>query len=683
MMMEQAKPAAARQEPPAPAAEGVTPRQTMPPNATAEERVQDLERRLNDLGGGGSISTPPTAEKAAAPAAPTTGKSNPLLKRIQAAQERARRAEQEEKEAARAAAEAELQRKKELEEQARLAAEEERIRKAQSALRSVAGKALEDKQHEIMRQLEGHPPTGEQQQQIEQPAATPGIPIMKSMDPPPPSFDSMQFPPPPASVTDHEMKGHGMNSRRLSQQPPSFDVVEKQLIAPQTPVEHTVNIQPPAASEPTAPQLTPTAPPMDANHLQGIMPVEAPPLSHTQAGLPPPPSFEVFEQQMQQPSTDMSQPMPAVADDDGIFELDLEGNPISPEQRQAMLDEQRKLYESIMKEKAANDSAIAQASADAFDQRSSSAAVRAMDEHNRGMDSVGQNIGETSNSASAEAGDQPSRQASRRLVKIGNNQTVALHGQERTKKAIKEGTAILVQCVNCQNWMQVTDTATLMFCPVCQVVSPVIKQSDVLTKEEAIQLTMDRKLAEKLQQEAYAEREAATNEEQEEKGYLERLGNGVADATDSMWKSISGLVSYGVTSEQSPRAAGQSTERGELAVTRPPGAAPSSTYPGLQARINDSQPAPRSEETRGLLSPVVVDGNEANLPAGRVAESKPLFSCFMDSVNSAAGAVWSSEADGDGNVHGVDSSSLLMTNAGRGVGEGAGDYTALPDEERG
>ncbi|EJK71154.1 hypothetical protein THAOC_07430 [Thalassiosira oceanica] len=675
MMMEQAKPAA-RQEPPAPVAEGVTPqRQTIPPNATAEERVQDLERRLNDLGGGSGISTLPAADKAAPTAAPTTGKSNPLL----AAQERARLAEQKEKEA-RAAAEAELQRKKELEEQARLqAAEEERIRKAQSALRSVAGRALEDKQHEIMRQLEGRPPASEQQQ-IEQPAATPGIPIMKSMDPPPPSFDSMQFPPPPASATDHEMKGHGMNSRRLSQQPPSFDVVEKQFMAPQTPVEHTVNIQPPAASEATAPQLTPTAPPMDADHLQGIMPVEAPPLSHAhQADLPPPPSFDVFEQQMQQTSTYTSQP-PAAADDDGIFELDFEGNPISPEQRQAMLEEQRQLYESIMKEKAANDSAIAQASADAFDQRSSSAAVQAIDEH---KDSIGQNIGETSNSASADADDQNERQASRRLVKIGNNQTVALHGQERTKKAIKEGTAILVQCVNCQNWMQVTDTATLMFCPVCQVVSPVIKQNDVLTKEEAIQLTMDRKLAEKLQQEAYAEREAATNEDQVERGYLERLGSGVADATDSVWKSISGLVSYGVTSEQSPRAAGQSAERGELAVTRPPGAAPSSTYPGHRARINDSQSAPRNEETRGLLSPVVVDGNEANLPAGRVAESKPLFSCFMDSVNSAAGAVWSSDADEAGNVHGVDSTSLLMTNAGRGVGEGAGDYTALPDEERG
>lgn len=571
-----------------------------------------------------------------------------------------------------------------MEEQARLqAAEEERIHKAQSALRSVAGRALEDKQHEIMRQLEA--PTSEQQQ-LEQPAATLGIPIMKSLDPPPPSFDSMQFPPPPASSTDHEMKGHGMNSRRLSQQPPSFDVVEKQFMAPQTPVEHAINIKPPAASEPTAPQLTPTAPPMDADHLQGIMPVEAPPLSHTQVELPPPPSFDVFEQQMQQPSTDMSQTMPVATDDDGVFEVDFEGNPISPEQRQAMLDEQRELYESIMKEKAANDTAIAQASADAFDQRSSSAAVHAMDEHTRGMDLVGQNIGETSDSAgsaSAEAGDESERQASRRLVKIGNNQTVALHGQERTKKAIKEGTAILVQCVNCQNWMQVTDTATLMFCPVCQVVSPVIKQNDVVTKEEAIQLTMDRKLAEKLQQEAYAEREAATNEQQVEGGFFERLGDGVVDATESMWKSISGLVSHGVTDEQSPRTAEQSAERGELAVTRPPGAAPSSTYPGQRARINDSHSAPRNEETRGLLSPVVVDGNEANLPAGRVAESRPLFSCFMDSVNSAAGAVWSSEADDDSNVHGVDSTSLLMTNAGRGVGEGAGDYTALSDDARG
>jgi hypothetical protein len=86
-----------------------------------------------------------------------------------------------------------------------------------------------------------------------------------------------------------------------------------------------------------------------------------------------------------------------------------------------------------------------------------------------------------------------------REVKIANNQMVALHSQDCTKRAIREGTAILVQCIKCQNWMQVTDLASLMFCPICQVVSPVIKQSKVLSKVEPIQLTMDRRLAKKLQ----------------------------------------------------------------------------------------------------------------------------------------------------------------------------------------
>ena len=83
MMMEQAKPAVARQEPPASVAEGVTPpqRQTVTPNATAEERVQDLERRLNDLGGGSGISNLSTADKVPPAAPTTTGKSNPLLVR--------------------------------------------------------------------------------------------------------------------------------------------------------------------------------------------------------------------------------------------------------------------------------------------------------------------------------------------------------------------------------------------------------------------------------------------------------------------------------------------------------------------------------------------------------------------------------------------------------------------------
>ena len=672
-------------------------------------------------------------------------------KRIQAAQERARLAEQKEKEAKEAAA-LEVQRK----------VEQERIQKAQSALRSVAGRALEDKQRSIMAQLEG---TKEvvalddeehqlQQQQQQQPAA--GVPIMKSLDPPPPSFDSMKFPPPKemqqqiqhphlSSNSSSEMVGHGMNSRVLNSSdnktaapppppPPSFDFVEQQMGV----VESSA---PPA---PTAPSISPgatvetTHEPTELHHLHGIMPVAAPPLSShqqpTQVNMPPPPpSFAVFESQQQQqvvapPPSSESVEQSNITVDDDCLAYDENGNPLSPEQRQALLDEQRQLYENIMKEKAANDAAIAQANADAFDLRSSSAAARAMSgssgtatttssnlvDSNRVMDSVGRNVepttaaaGSTSAAGTDTADDEATRRESRRMVQIGNNQMVALHGQDRTKKAIKEGTAILVQCINCQNWMQVTDTATLMFCPVCQVVSPVIHQNEVMTKEEAIQLTMDRKLAEKLQAEAYEQggsssADASGGTTKEDEGYIAKffggIGGFVADATDgavdalssspttstttagggeqersdSWWNKISSIVSYGVEHD-----------RGELGVTRPPGqGAPASQYPAAQQRsstttatVSGRSPTHHEEEIRGLLSPVVVDGNEANLPSGRVAEQRPLFSCVMDSVNSATAAVFSTGED----VEGIDSSSLLVTNAGRGVGDGECDYEQLPD----
>jgi len=713
MMMERAKTAPAPE--PTPSVEHEKPAASAP--TSAEERVQDLERRLNLLDSGdgdaatsaatpaATATAPATAPVATAPANSQTGKTNPLLKRIQAAQERSRLAEQKEKESKLAAA-AEHERQQLAAEEATLhAAEEERIAKAQSALRSVASRALEDKQKDILMQLEGKsaPPA----------TATAGVPIMKSMDPPPPSFDSMKFPPPKMQQPGNDgMVGHGMNSRAIAQQqqpqmqaaPPSFDFVEQQL----------TNNAPPA---PTAPSMSPSAPPV--NHLEGIMPV-APPLfapqhQPTQVSMPPPPSFAQFEQHSPPAETATNN-----LDDEGIFDYDLDGNPLSSEQRQVLLDEQRQLYESIMKEKAANDKAIAGANADSFDLRSASAAAHAMSggttttaERNQAMDSMGRNaVGEGASAlvdlagaASANAAATAAEEAEggeRRMVKIGSNQMVALHGQDRTKKAIKEGTAILVQCVSCQNWMQVTDTATLMFCPVCQVVSPVIQQTEVMTKAEAIQLTMDRKLAEKLQAEAYDEDNAEGGEgsgEGNAPGYFANFfGGGEAAATttssptasataaagaqsDSWWNKISSIVSYGVADEQ----------RGELGVTRPPGASASSQYPAQRTRatstsasINDTtttRSPTHHEETRGLLSPVVVDGdstNSANLPSGRVAEQKPLFSCMMDSMSNAAGAMFST---GEGDVHGMDNSSLLVTNAGRGVGDGTGDYNQLPDRE--
>ena len=129
-----------------------------------------------------------------------------------AAQERARLAEQKEKEA-KAAAQAEIERKQREEEEAKQRAEEaQRIQKAQSALRSAAGHALVNKQEEIFRQLEGKGVSPE--------IPTKAVPIMKSMDtpPPPPPFDAVKFAPPP------------LPAQQLSPtqtQPPSFDFVEQ------------------------------------------------------------------------------------------------------------------------------------------------------------------------------------------------------------------------------------------------------------------------------------------------------------------------------------------------------------------------------------------------------------------------------------------------------------------------
>ena len=573
-----------------------------------------------------------------------------------AAQERARLAEQKEKEAKAAAQTekevAELRKQREAETKAE-AFEQERVQMAKAALRSAAGHALEDKQERILRELEGKPPAI-------------AVPIMKSLDLPPPPLPSeaVKFPPPQ------------QQQQQQQQQPPSFDFIEQQLM-----------IHPPLPS--TAP--SPSAPTMtDFDHLEGILPVALP--QKNTEDMSPPPSFTEFEKKLRHASTKVSG---NIVDDECVFDFDLDGNPLTPEQRQAMMDEQRQLYEYIMREKAANDAAIAQASADDFDARSSNAAARAMASQTNAMDSAGRPDidGDTE-----EVEGETTRRWPRRMVKIGNNQMVALHGQERTKKAIKEGTAILVQCINCQNWMQVTETATLMFCPVCQVVSPVIKQSEVLTKEEALQLTMDRKLAEKLQAEAYASDEADGTQVKHEEGYFARLfgggsftestettaaasAGGAATTSPSWWDKITSVVSYGVAEE--------ARERGDLGVTRPPGASSSSSFPS-QRRENlspvitvDRSFLNHREETQGLLRPVT-DGNEANLPAGRVADHRPLFSCVMDSVSNAASAVFSTGlgSNEEGNVHGVDASSLLtVTSAGRGGGDRAGDYSKLPDNE--
>ena len=90
------------------------------------------------------------------------------------------------------------------------------------------------------------------------------------------------------------------------------------------------------------------------------------------------------------------------------------------------------------------------------------------------------------------------------------------------------------------------------------------------------------------------------------------------------------------------------------------------------------------EEREGLLL-----NNDSGMPRARVAERQPLFSCVVDSVSTAAssmaGALTTTtlSEDDEGNVHGVDSSSLLaVTRASRGVGESEEEYEPLNSNQR-
>ena len=132
--------------------------------------------------------------------------------------------------------------------------------------------------------------------------------------------------------------------------------------------------------------------------------------------------------------------------------LDLDGMPMSPEERRKMMEEQRAIMEQIQKEKQANEAAIAAVKAENFEDRANGAASS----QQRAPTSVARAAAMTE---SGEVDSTLSEEAERtRTVDIGGGQRVALQGQERTKAAIASGTAILVQCMNCQNWMQVTDS---------------------------------------------------------------------------------------------------------------------------------------------------------------------------------------------------------------------------------
>jgi hypothetical protein len=98
-----------------------------------------------------------------------------------------------------------------------------------------------------------------------------------------------------------------------------------------------------------------------------------------------------------------------------------------------------------------------------------------------------------------------------RMVTVGPGKQIQVHDQTKTREAIQRGTAVLVECVSCSQWLQVADSAKLMFCPCCEAVVPVVPQYRVKTREEAIRLTRDRQVAERLQNEFILESESSAS----------------------------------------------------------------------------------------------------------------------------------------------------------------------------
>lgn len=307
------------------------------------------------------------------------------------------------------------------------------------------------------------------------------------------------------------------------------------------------------------------------------------------AAVPNEPQPMIMPPPVQPPQQQQSDNNSNALDDEALQAiLGIEG--LSDAEKREMIAEQMKIMQSIE----SNKKSTAVSAADAFESRSFSAAV--------------QSIGQTVTNSSASGG--------------GNMQ---MHGQERTREAIADGTAIKVQCAACENWMQVTATAQLMFCPVCQTVSPV--RGSGISQQEAEQMAADARLAEQLQKEEYESAERATAAQQQQQR-REKKSKAATPAKEQGWMEWLGFGT--------------------------PAPAPAAAASTASAAHREIRTTGSTDSTEGLLS------------GGNVAKQQPLFACVTDSIGAAVNYATALPEDDEGNVHGVDASSLLaVTQVGR------------------
>lgn len=427
----------------------------------------------------------------------------------------------------------------------------------------------------------------------------------KSSDPPP-AYDT-NFLPPPSGVEETTPDMVGM--------PPPFEstgmLTQQQMKFPPPPPINAMAPPPPLANVMSPPAITPSAPAASAPSFEDLLG------SNQQNSLPPPPPDSLMDMPAVPPPM-AAVPTPPNIDEDILAALD-------PAEREAILEEQRKIMEQIEKDKTNNNASGAAARAMAFDQRSSAAVAQVAGQFEQSAAPT------RAATKSTSSGSRVQYSSGSGTVDLGAGEEVPLHGQEKTQKAIQEGKALIVQCMNCQNWMQVTQDATLMFCPTCQVVSPVLKEeaATAADMEAAAQMSADAQLAEKLQAEEYEQAGGGAARRKTAPKKTAKLEKG--QAVEQSWYDWF----MGAPAEAPPPARGSAELRSR----------------GLVAASTGEESYGRSRsygESEGLIG-----------GGARVAESKGMFACVADAVGTAATSMYTLNQDSEGNVHGVDASGLL------------------------
>jgi hypothetical protein len=458
----------------------------------------------------------------------------------------------------------------------------------------------------------------------------------KKAAPPPPPADLLMDFDAPATAKDPP-PSYDTNFLKDAP-PPAFDVMEQQQqqqqqFLPPPPIDSVLPpppplddiLPPPPPEENYMMAMTPSAPAATAPMFEDLdLLGGGGGGGHTQQQQYPsaiPPPIEASEQQHQQSA-----------------ELDIDEsilNALEPAEREAFLEEQRQILIQIEKEKSNNEASGAAARAMAFDQRSSNAVANVAASYEGG--------GRTKSSSSSSRRSKPSIATSSsnsngRTIDLGGGAgEVAVHGSEKTQQAIEDGTAVIVKCMSCDNWMQVTEAAELMFCPICQVVCPVEKKGAATTAdmEAATQLAADAELAEMLQKEEYAgaqeRRSRPRNTAQQQQAQAQSGG----EKDQSWYDWITGTPAN---------------------ATAAPGtrSSPSATTSSSSSRPRALVSAQTGEEARSYDEGFGGGG-------ARMAEQKSMFSCVADSINTAATSMtaYNLGVDEEGNVHGVNSEGLL------------------------